>query len=523
MPPTPIHVPRLAAYLEGYHSELSARLLSGFSAGFPLGFCGRRQSVFFPNHNSLALDPSFVDRQLQTELAAGRKAGPFSCPPFPCFRCSPLGLVPKKTPGEYRIIHDLSAGGDFSVNAGIPQDARIVHYSSIDDAIRLLCLYGSGSLMACLDIAHAYKLVPVSPADYELLGFSWRGLYYYDMTLPFGCASSCQIFELFSSAFHWILEQKLATNPCVHLLDDFFFVGPPHSPACSHDVRSFRSLASDLGVPIKETKCRGPSTQLVLFGLELDSLRMEASLPVDKLHKLRCSIASAARKRRITLRDLQSLIGFLNFACSVVVPGRAFLRRLINLTCKVSRPYHRIRLTREARSDITVWHTFTQYFNGKSLFLPITWTNSDTIRLYSDASNMGFACVFGQPWFCGSWPAQMQDFHITFKELFPIVLAVEIWGVALANSKVLFSTDNQAVAHILNRTSSKDSLLMKLVRRLVVTCLTHNILFKAVHIPGSTNVIADLLSRFQLPAARRHAPWLAPQPVQIPSSLLQGF
>ena len=39
---------------------------------------------------------------------------------------------------------------------------------------------------------------------------------------------------------------------------------------------------------------------------------------------------------------------------------------------------------------------------------------------------------------------------------------------------------------------------MKLVRRFVVLMLTHNIMFKASHIPGKTNTAADLLSRLQI-------------------------
>jgi hypothetical protein len=54
-------------------------------------------------------------------------------------------------------------------------------------------------------------------------------------------------------------------------------------------------------------------------------------------------------------------------------------------------------------------------------------------------------------------------FFITVKELFPIVLAVEIWGQTLSNHKVLFMTDNQAVSEIINKTSSKEKKMMKLV------------------------------------------------------------
>lgn len=51
---------------------------------------------------------SAVDQKLSKELAAGRLAGPFIAAPFHPFRVSPFGLVPKKSPGEFRLIHHLS-------------------------------------------------------------------------------------------------------------------------------------------------------------------------------------------------------------------------------------------------------------------------------------------------------------------------------------------------------------------------------------------------------------------------------
>lgn len=65
-----------------------------------------------------------------------------------------------------------------------------------------------------------------------------------------------------------------------------------------------------------------------------------------------------------------------------------------------------------------------------------------------------------------------------------------------------------AVVEIINKQSSKDKIIMRLVRRLVIAALTHNILFKAKHIAGKSNCIADHLSRFKFQEARAIAPWL---------------
>ena len=52
---------------------------------------------------------------------------------------------------------------------------------------------------------------------------------------------------------------------------------------------------------------------------------MEACLPLDKVDKCIGIISDFLKRKKVTLREVQSLTGFLNFACSVIIPGRAFL------------------------------------------------------------------------------------------------------------------------------------------------------------------------------------------------------
>lgn len=61
---------------------------------------------------------------------------------------------------------------------------------------------------------------------------------------------------------------------------------------------------------------------------------------------------------------------------------------------------------------------------------------------------------------------------------------------------------------------------MKLIRRLVLTSLTHNIFFKAKHIAGKKNTLADHLSRFKFQEAFTTAPHLNQQQRQVPKDLL---
>lgn len=136
------------------------------------------------------------------------------------------------------------------------------------------------------------------------------------------------------------------------------------------------------------------------------------------------------------------------------------------------------------------------------------------------ASTKGYAAILGSTWFASEWLEPFKQFHITVLELFPIVLALEMWGSQFQNHKILFLTDNEAVVAIINKTSSKDKTIMKLVRRLVISCLQNNIFFKAKHVPGKFNVLADRLSRLEFQEVLTLAPWLNKTPVQIPANLL---
>ena len=148
----------------------------------------------------------------------------------------------------------------------------------------------------------------------------------------------------------------------------------------------FLSMCNFLGVPIAHEKTLGPFTTLQFAGIELDSLRQEARLPSEKSHKCRALLHQFAQKRSVTLRELQSLIGQLNFCCSVVTPGRVFLLRLIDLTAGITRPHHHIRFNTEAKNDIRMWLQFLDNFNGLAFFLIERWDTSSTLKLYTDAA-----------------------------------------------------------------------------------------------------------------------------------------
>jgi len=223
-PATPVNAPLLSLYLTDYTPHLKSYLIDGFSEGFRLSFNGERKSRCSPNLASAFQQPDIMQTKLDKEWSAERIAGPFSAPPFVNFITSPLGVVPKKSPGDFRIIHHLSYPEGDSVNDFIPDDRSTVHYASISDAISLIKRIGPGCFMAKTDIKSAFRIIPIHPQDYSLVGMKWNDKYFFDRCLPMGCSSSCAIFETFSTSLEWLAKRRLGATGVLHILDDFLFI-----------------------------------------------------------------------------------------------------------------------------------------------------------------------------------------------------------------------------------------------------------------------------------------------------------
>ena len=107
--------------------------------------------------------------KLQQEIALGRMAGPFPYKPISNLRCSPIGLVPKKT-GGFRLITHLSYPAGSSVNDGIGDALASVRYSNFDNAVAIIKNLGQGALLGKLGVKSAFRLLRIYPGDFSLLG-----------------------------------------------------------------------------------------------------------------------------------------------------------------------------------------------------------------------------------------------------------------------------------------------------------------------------------------------------------------
>ena len=499
--------------------QLADYITKGIRQGFRIGF-NRATPLgqVYQNMPSAEQNPEVVTAYLEKELQESRLLQLWSLPAS--IHTSRFGVIPKRhQPGNWRLILDLSFPQEASVNVGISKELTSLQYVTVDHAAKIIADFGPHTELAKIDIAHAYRNIPVHPQDRPLLGMQWGGQVYIDTVLPFGLSSAPKIFCAVSDTLEWILHQRGLTSG-LHYIDDFLTFGQAGSQECKDNLERLLATCKELGIPLKVSKIEGPSTIIIFLGIEFDTQRMEMRLPEEKKARLHSLIQSwLQRERAASKREILSLLGELSHACKVVIPGRIFLRRLINLACSRPNINDWIRLNEEAKADLRWWDLFLSKWNGVSMLKSHTERPPD-VHVFTDASgSWGCGASWEDRWFKAPWSTAWLSVNITIKEMVPIILALAVWGQQWASQHVQIHSDNMAVVEIVRAKSSRDRKVMHLLRCMHFFMARHDIRLTAVHVPGVSNSRADALSRNNVPLFMQITPQARRSQTTIPENL----
>jgi len=206
----------------------------------------------------------------------------------------------------------------------------------------------------------------------------WDKWIFIDSCLPFGLRSALKLFNIMADLLTWILHEQ-GVIFVIHYLDDFLTIGSPGSPAYCFNLNTIVRVWNAFGIPLVLEKVVAPATSLEIV---LDSLKIEACLPGDKLSRVQQAVAQWLHRRNATKREILSLVGQLQHVAKVVHPGCTFYTRLNN----------------SFKSDIWWWHIFLQYRNGNS-FLHMTSQDRWQVSIQTDASGAWHCGAF----FNGAW------------------------------------------------------------------------------------------------------------------------
>ena len=190
---------------------------------------------------------------------------------------------------------------------------------------------------------------------------------------------------------------------------------------------------------------------------------MEARLPDDKLNRMKLQFSTWLHKKKATKRQILSLVGLLKYACKVVWSRRTFVVRMYSTAAKVKKLTYFSCLNKSFRLDLYWWHMFINHWNG--IILLRSATTFFDYHIYTDASgSWGFGAIFAGFWFQLPWPMEWSSVNITAKKLVPIIISCTVWSPLLKQRSIEFHCDNQGLVAAINKGSSKDAVVMHVLR-----------------------------------------------------------
>ena len=152
-------------YLRGHQNRVWVDcLLRGITNGVKVGFDGRKVRSARKNLPSASEKPEVIRDYIGKELKKGNISGPWPREVLPQLIANRFGVIPKSN-GKWRLIVDLSFPEGCSVNEGIDKSLMGMVYSSVVDAAHVLLRLGKGALLAKVDMASTYRIIPVHPED----------------------------------------------------------------------------------------------------------------------------------------------------------------------------------------------------------------------------------------------------------------------------------------------------------------------------------------------------------------------
>ena len=117
-----------------------------------------------------------------------------------------------------------------------------------------------------------------------------------------------------------------------------------------------------------------------------------------------------------------------------------------------------------------------------------------TIEL--DACLNGIGAHYDNAVYAYKFTGLPQTYSIVHLEMINIPVALRVWGSCWANKKIIIKCDNQAVVSVLNTGKSRDPQLCTIARNIFMYIALNDINLIVLHVLGSNNTVADLLSRW---------------------------
>lgn len=341
-------------------------------------------------------------------------------------------------------------------------------FPKIDDFVSLIKAKGPGCLMFKLDLRRAYRHISICPSSYNLVGFKWKGHIFFDTVLAMGLRSSAHICQRVTNAFAFMMF-KFGFCVC-NYLDDFCGVEKKESAKFAFTL--LRELFIKSGIEEALDKACPPSEIMVLLGILFNSRSMTMEVTKERLEEIRMLVNAWLDKDSASLKDIQSLLGKLNFVGACIRSSRVFVNRILNRLreCYVCRSGS-FQIPDEVKKDLVWWQKFLPIFNGKALIDYGEWLNVDSV-FSSDSCLTGCGEICGNKFFHSSFPdfILQENLSISCLEMLAVVVSVKLWCNELHRKRVVIFCDNQAVCIVINTGKSQKWVFAAMFTRIMFHC-----------------------------------------------------
>jgi hypothetical protein len=335
------------------------------------------------------------------------------------------------------------------------------------------------------------------------------------------------------------LMQRMGWQVTYALLDDFN-IHEADQQRCMLGWHFLCAVLAHLGLVASLHKSSAPAQVMQTLGLEIDSRTMQVRLTQQRVLQLRQQVEEFSTKRKCSKRELDSVVGRLQWASDVIYGGSLLLNPIRRCGSSASKPHHRVYLRAEARLALSWWHSALQTFNGSRQILnrqPRPWQllTTDACGVW-DMAEPGIG-MFVEGGFCGLTAAQCRllfpdapalEAPIQLWELFAVLALARLYGPYLSGQYWQLGVDNCNVVSWLLRGTVRGSVCyapaMQYLLELFTLQVQLDFRLQPVWIPSSVNALADAASRGEWGAfAAALRAWLRRQGRSRPGVRHLGF
>ena len=281
------------------------------------------------------------------------------------------------------MIVNLSAPYGASVNDTISNELYDgvpfkLKYPTVEDIVNAIEQFDSDVLLSKIDVSRAFCNLRTDPGDFDLLGLSWNGESYLDISIPMGLKTGSALRQRTTDVIrHIMMSQGVATY---NYIDDVICIHK--RPNANAEFELLYSLFEFLGVPINPKKVVPPSKTLTCMGIDVNVDTKQLTIPYQKVSEILDLCKTYAKAKAFTKKQLQSLLGKLLYLHRCVAPARIFGNRLLN---KLRAATGRIPIEEEMVKDLNWFIQFLTKFNGTVMFD----TSRPHYEVFVDASLSG--------------------------------------------------------------------------------------------------------------------------------------